>query len=102
MNINWKDYITINPEPHQDKPYITGTDISVEIVTDSITDGMSSDEILEKYPQLKIEDIQAAISYAESKKSAEAWRNLIKIREEIRKNWKSKKSAVEILSEMRR
>lgn len=32
----------------------------------------------------------------------EVWENLMKIGEEISKNWQSEKSAVEILSEMRR
>lgn len=32
----------------------------------------------------------------------EVWENLMKLGEEISKNWKNEKSAVEILSEMRR
>lgn len=40
---------------------------------------------------------------APTKKSAdEVWESLLKIGEELGKNWQSEKSAVEILSEMRR
>ena len=35
-------------------------------------------------------------------KGDEVWQNLMKIRDELGKGWKSEKSAVEILSEMRR
>jgi prevent-host-death family protein len=35
-------------------------------------------------------------------KGDEVWQNLMKIRDELGKGWQSEKSAVEILSEMRR
>jgi prevent-host-death family protein len=35
-------------------------------------------------------------------KGDEVWQNLMKIRDELSKGWQSEKSAVEILSEMRR
>ena len=35
-------------------------------------------------------------------KGDEVWKNLMKIRDELGKGWQSEKSAVEILSEMRR
>lgn len=46
------------------KPIIAGTRISVELILDRISSGMSIKEILKDYPHLTAKQIQAAISYA--------------------------------------
>lgn len=46
------------------KPVIAGTRISVELILDRITSGMSVKEILKDYPHLTTSQVQAAISYA--------------------------------------
>lgn len=48
------------------KPIIAGTRISVELILDKLTAGMSEKEILEDYPHLTINQIEAAIGYAKS------------------------------------
>jgi uncharacterized protein (DUF433 family) len=45
------------------KPCIRGTRIWVSLVLDFLASGSSMDEILEQYPQLKREDLLAAIAY---------------------------------------
>lgn len=64
MRINWQKYITIDPELHHGEPCVKGTRVPVSIIVGSIADGMTFDEILDAYPQLRRESIQAALAYA--------------------------------------
>lgn len=56
--------IEINPKVMLGKPVIKGTRIPVEIVIRKLGQGMTSDELLDAYSNLKKEDIQAALLYA--------------------------------------
>jgi uncharacterized protein (DUF433 family) len=98
MRTDWHTYISVDPEIHHGEPCIKGTRIPVSVIVRSVTDGMTHDEIIDAYPQLTQESIQAAMSY----ESDRVWDRLVKIGEELGKGWYSDKSAVEILSEMRR
>ena len=46
------------------KPTIAGTRISVEVILDRIASGDTQKEILENYPRLTAEHIQAVVAYA--------------------------------------
>jgi uncharacterized protein (DUF433 family) len=46
------------------KPTIRGLRISVEQILKALAGGVSSQELLEDYPELEPEDIQAALLYA--------------------------------------
>ena len=46
------------------KPCIRGTRIWVSLLVDNVAEGIPESEILEAYPQLKSEDIRAALAYA--------------------------------------
>ena len=59
----WKDYITFDPNICHGKACIKGTRVFVSIILDCLAEGMSDDEILENYPSLKKEHIQAALQY---------------------------------------
>ncbi|MCC5998391.1 MAG: DUF433 domain-containing protein [Thermofilum sp.] len=61
---DWKSRITIDPEILAGKPIIKGTRIPVELILDLLANGWTTEEILENYPQLKKEDITAALKYA--------------------------------------
>ena len=56
--------ITIDPNVCFGKPCIRGTRIWVSLIMDHLADGVGEDEILIAYPQLKTEDIRAALAYA--------------------------------------
>ena len=56
--------ITIDPNVCFGKPCIRGTRIWVSLIMDNLADGVGEDEILIAYPQLKTEDIRAALAYA--------------------------------------
>ena len=46
------------------KPVIRGTRITVNLILRQLAQGITVKEILENYPHLKKQDIQAAIAYA--------------------------------------
>lgn len=59
-----EDRIVFNPEILAGKPIIKGTRMSVEFILELLSSGMSSEEIIKEYPQLKRKDVLAAIEYA--------------------------------------
>ncbi|MFQ5398697.1 MAG: DUF433 domain-containing protein [Anaerolineae bacterium] len=57
--------IGVNPKIHFGKPCIAGTRITVQNVLELINEGLGFQEITQDYyPDLTVEDIQAAIQYA--------------------------------------
>ena len=64
MRIDWHKHIGINSDIHHGEPCILGTRVPVSMIVGSVADGMTFDEILDAYPQLKNESIQAALAYA--------------------------------------
>ena len=56
--------ITLDPAVMSGKPCIRGLRITVYDVLDYLAGGMSVEEILEDFPDLTREDIQAAIAFA--------------------------------------
>ncbi len=64
--------IQINPEIHFGKPCVAGTRVTVQNVLELVNEGISFDEIINKYyPELKIDDIKACLNYAIALISAE-------------------------------
>ncbi len=55
--------VVINPKVMVGKPVIRGTRIPVDLIVKLLAQGMTIEEILEDYPQLKKEDIMAALAY---------------------------------------
>ena len=58
------DRITINPDVMVGKPTIRGLRITVEQVLKALAGGIATQELLEDYPELEPEDIQAVLLYA--------------------------------------
>jgi uncharacterized protein (DUF433 family) len=58
------DRIAMDPEIMLGKPVIRGTRITVELILRKIAEGADERAVLEAYPHLKKEDIQAAVRYA--------------------------------------
>ena len=61
---SWIERINVDPEVCHGKACIKGTRIMVTVILDCLAEGLSVEEIIEDYPPLKREDIQAAIQYA--------------------------------------
>jgi uncharacterized protein (DUF433 family) len=65
--INYKEYIEVDPEIRFGKPVIKGTRITVYDVLQWLASGMSHEEIICDFPQLNEKQILACLSYAANK-----------------------------------
>jgi uncharacterized protein (DUF433 family) len=61
---SWKNRITLNPEVMNGKPTIRNMRFSVSQLLELLAAGMSKEEILEDYPFLELEDIDACLIFA--------------------------------------
>jgi uncharacterized protein (DUF433 family) len=75
MRIDWHKHIAIDFDVHHGEPCILGTRVPVSMTARSVADGMAFDEILDAYPQLKKESIQAAISMADDFSMLKIWKS---------------------------
>ncbi len=66
MQTNVSERISVNPKVMNGKPCIKGTRIPVYILLDLLSQGLTAKEIIspEYYPDITIEDVFAAITYA--------------------------------------
>ena len=62
--IDYKKYISIDPNIRFGKPCVSGTRISVYDVLSWFANGMTAQEIKEDFPELSDEQIQACLAYA--------------------------------------
>jgi len=62
--MHWPDYIVADPTICHGIACIKGTRIPVSVILDNLAAGITVEEILESYPSLQREAIQAAIAYA--------------------------------------
>lgn len=58
------DRIEINSKVMMGKPVIRGTRIPLELILRKLSEGASEADLLDAYPSLVQEDIQAALGYA--------------------------------------
>ncbi len=58
------DRITVSPDICNGKPVIRATRITVQTVLEFLAAGDSIDDLLEEYPALKRDDVQACLDYA--------------------------------------
>jgi uncharacterized protein (DUF433 family) len=61
--MNWENYIHSNPDILLGKPVIKGTRLSVEFIIQRLANGWTTEQILENYPQLSKEALQAVFAY---------------------------------------
>lgn len=57
------DRITFNPQIMGGRACIRGMRITVSLVVSLVANGLTSTEIIQEYPDLELEDIQAALKY---------------------------------------
>lgn len=62
--MNYRDRITIDSRVRSGKPCIRGTRITVADVFDYLGGGMTVAEVLEDFPDLFADDIQACFAFA--------------------------------------
>ena len=64
MAKSYQNIITLEAGKRGGKPCIRGLRITVYDVLSWLADGMTSTEIIEDFPELKVEDISACLSFA--------------------------------------
>jgi uncharacterized protein (DUF433 family) len=64
MGEDWRERITVDPKVLSGKPIIKGTRIAVEFILELLANSWTVEDILTNYPQLKREDVAAALKYA--------------------------------------
>ncbi len=62
--MNWRDYITVDPEICHRKACIAGTRVLVSTVLDNMAAGLDAEEVLRSYPSITRESVQATVCYA--------------------------------------
>ena len=55
--------IVIDPQIMVGKPIIKGTRLTVQLILNLLSQGMSTDEILQEYPKITKEDIYACLLF---------------------------------------
>jgi uncharacterized protein (DUF433 family) len=58
------DHVTIDPAVRSGKPCIRGTRITVYDVLEYLAGGMTGEQILQEFPELPSDDIQAVLQFA--------------------------------------
>ena len=62
--MNYRNYITIEPNKRSGKPCVRGLRITVYEVLEYLASEMTEAEILDDFPDLTREDLKACIAYA--------------------------------------
>ncbi|MEA3350741.1 MAG: DUF433 domain-containing protein [Chloroflexota bacterium] len=62
--MDWQKQISVDTKVCHGKACIQGTRVMVSVILDNLAGGVTRDEILNSYPSLTPEDIQAAVAYA--------------------------------------
>ena len=62
--MDYKDYITIEPNKRGGKPCVRGLRITVYEVLEYLASDMTEEEILSDFPDLTKEDLKACIAFA--------------------------------------
>ncbi|MDP3180621.1 MAG: DUF433 domain-containing protein [Bacteroidota bacterium] len=63
--MNWKAYIETNDQILVGKPIVKGTRLSVEHIIGLLAAGWTEQQILENYPRLSKESLQAIFGYVQ-------------------------------------
>lgn len=63
-NVDWRGRIVTDPHILVGKPVIKGTRISVDLILGWLANGWSIEDILDSYPHITREDVQAALAFA--------------------------------------
>lgn len=64
MNQQWRSLITLEPGKRGGRPCIRGMRITVYDVLSYLAAGMKVDQILDDFPYLTAEDVQACLAFA--------------------------------------
>jgi len=63
-DMDWRNYIDRHPDVLAGKPRLKGTRISVELILGRLGEGWTLEQLLQAYPQISADQIQACLAYA--------------------------------------
>ena len=61
--MDWQGRIVTSPDTLFGKPRIAGTRLGVDFLLDLLASGWSEAQILDNYPQIKAQDLQAVFAF---------------------------------------
>jgi uncharacterized protein (DUF433 family) len=64
--MNWQEYIIADEKVLSGKPTIKGTRLSVEFLLERLADGWTEQDLLDNYPRLTKEALQAVFAYVQA------------------------------------
>lgn len=64
MLVNWREHIVTTPDVLRGKPRIKGTRIPVSLILGYLASGNTVEQILQEFPDLVKEQINACLDYA--------------------------------------
>ncbi|MDZ4857540.1 MAG: DUF433 domain-containing protein [Candidatus Hydrogenedentes bacterium] len=62
--MDWREYIEQRPDVMLGKPVFKGTRLTVELILERLGAGSPQNDLMDAYPQLRTEHIQAAQAFA--------------------------------------
>ncbi|MCL4386336.1 MAG: DUF433 domain-containing protein [Actinobacteria bacterium] len=62
--MDWREFIHSDPEVLSGKPVVKGTRLSVEFILGLFAEGWTEQQVLENYPTLTAESLQAVFAFA--------------------------------------
>ena len=62
--MDWRDYITVDPDVCHGQARIAGTRVIVTVILDDLAAGLTAVEIAESYPSVSADAVRAALQYA--------------------------------------
>lgn len=64
MKMDWRKYISVDPEICHGQACIAGTRVMVTVVLDNLAAGLTVEEIAESYPSVSADAVKAVLHYA--------------------------------------
>lgn len=62
--MDWREYISVDPEICHGQACIAGTRVMVTVILDNLAAGLTAEEIAESYPSVSADAVKAALCYA--------------------------------------
>jgi len=62
--MDWREHITVDPAVCHGQACVRGTRIPASVVLDNLAAGLTVEELIQSYPTLSREGIQASVAYA--------------------------------------
>ena len=61
--MNWREYISVDPNICHGQACISGTRVMVSVILDNLAAGLTVEEIVDSYPSVSADAVEAALLY---------------------------------------